>query len=502
MQQVNLAISSLGVRSTPFRTYLVRETGEKNVQYLLLMICEFLIFKFFYPFPSFFSDSYSYIYAADSYLGANIWPIGYSRFLYYFHLITHSASVLILFQYLFFEVVALYFYRTVIFLLSPTKFTRVILSVFLFFNPLILYLANFVSSDGLFAALSLLWLTTLIWLIYHPNVNHLLILSITCFIAFTFRYNALYYPLVSVPVFFLSKNKIWFKLSGLVLSPMLILPFILYTSNAAKQMSGSAQFPPILGGWQWANNALYMREYIQRDTSQFPTQQMFELDQLARDFYQKVPPKDRNLSSYAGNFFIIDQRAPLKQYMGRHYGRDSSYGGVAAWAKSAPLFKEYGIYLIKKYPLPFLQHYILLNAKKYFFPPLEKFKIFNLGSYYIWPTGVQWFNFSSPVADVSSFTFQGYLLGFYPVFFFILNLFFAGITLIFIRRKGFQMTDKQFSLTVGIISVLVIANASFSIFANIIVFRYQVFPMFTLLLIGLLLTDFNFLKRKQVPQPK
>jgi hypothetical protein len=497
MKQANIVAPSMDIRSTGFRPYLVHDTLARNIQYLLLMLCEWIVFKFLYPYPSFFSDSYSYIHAADWNLGANIWPIGYSRFLYYFHAITHSAAALTLFQYLSFELVALYFYRTILFFFSPTKFTRVTLSILLFFNPLNLYLANFVSSDGLFAALSLFWLTTLIWLIYRPTIAHLLILSAVFFTAFTFRYNAMYYPLISAPVFLISKKALWFKWLGLLLSPMLILPFILYTSNAAKEMSGTPQFPPILGGWQWANNALYMREYINDDTSRFPNAKMAELDLIAKDFYHRVPAKDRQLSSYVGNFFIIDTRAPLKQYMHRHYAGDTSYGGVGAWAKPAPLFKEYGTYLIKKHPIPFLQHYILLNTKNYFIPPLEKLKVYNLGTFYIAPIAMQWFDFPGQTADVISLTFQGYLLGFYPVFFLILNALFAWTLIAFFRQKGFQITGKEFAYLIGIVSALVIINAAFSIFANIVVFRYQIFPFYTLVLIVLLLTDFIFKARRQ-----
>lgn len=306
----------------------------------------------------------------------------------------------------------------------------------------------------------------------------------------------MYYPLISAPVFLLGKNKMWFKLLGLVLSPILILPFILYTSNGAKQMSGTAQFPPILGGWQWANNALYMREFIDEDITHFPNQQMAELDQLAKDFYRQVPSKDRQLASYVGNYFIIDGRAPLKQYMNRHYGNDTTDAGVVAWAKSAPLFREYGIYLIKRNPIPYLQHFIFLNTKKYFLPPLEKLKIYNLGSHHIAPIAVQWFNFPGDRMDVISLTFQGYLLALYPASFLLLNVLFGANLMLFIRRKGWKAANKQFAFTIGIVSALVIVNAAFSIFANIIVFRYQVFPMFTLLLIDLLLIDFNSLRKK------
>jgi hypothetical protein len=406
-----------------------------------------------------------------------------------------------MFQYLFFELTALYFYRTILFFFSPTRFARTALSIFLFFNPLNLYLANLVSSDAMFATFSLLWLTTLIWIIYQPNVTHLLILSLACFIAFTFRYNAMYYPLIAAPVFILVRQPIQFKLSGLLLAPLMILPFILYTSNAARQLSGKSQFPPILGGWQWANNALYIRGYITEDTSHFPNQQMAELDQLAREFYRQVPPEKRQFDSYVGNFFIKEPFSPLKEYMNRHYASGNSYVQyVTAWAKPAPMFKEYGMHLIKKHPVAFLQHYMLMNTKNYFLPPLEKLNIFNQGQTEIWPVAVGWFDFQNQSVNAVSMTFQGHLLAVYPFLFLLLNVLFVWNLFVFIKKKGFQMSDTKFSYSVGLISVLVVVNAAFSIFANIVVFRYQVFPMLVLFLGVMLLLKFPDEEQGIVPK--
>src|ERR1044072_7014826 len=75
---------------------------KRNRRFVWIMlagtILQFVIFKLLYPFADFFSDSYSYIYAASANLDISIWPIGYSKFLRYFHFITHSDTALITFQ--------------------------------------------------------------------------------------------------------------------------------------------------------------------------------------------------------------------------------------------------------------------------------------------------------------------------------------------------------------------------------------------------------------------
>src|ERR1700743_3485622 len=79
-------------------------TKDKNNRRRLLIILacaliEFFLFKLLYPFPSFFSDSYSYIFAAAYHLDVNVWPIGYSKFLEYFPWLTRNHLSLVIFQY-------------------------------------------------------------------------------------------------------------------------------------------------------------------------------------------------------------------------------------------------------------------------------------------------------------------------------------------------------------------------------------------------------------------
>lgn len=478
------------IRVTQFSDY-ISQNIRATALLALLIFAQMLGFKAIYPYPSFFSDSDSYIYAAATHLNVNVWPIGYSWFLRAFHNITHSAQALIFFQYLFLETAALYLYHTFVFLLSPNRLTRTILMIVLFFDPLNLYLANFISSDGLFVGLSLIWLSELLWIIYRPNLYHLIILSFACLIAFTFRYNAMIYPLIGLLVFFLAPYKMSFKLAGILLAPVLVLSFIIFSSNAAKKMSGYSQFPPILGGWQWANNALYMRENIEEDSAGFLDPQMAELDGLAREFNRKVPPENRKLSPYVGNYFIREKISPLRQYVSLHYSDSNTRSRIIAWAKVAPIYKEYGLYLIKRHPIPFFHHYLLINAKNYFLPSLEKLEVYNQGLDEMPFLAKQWFHYPDWKVTAVSKTFQGYILFPYPTLFLFVNLYFAWQMLLFIQRRGLVRSERKFVLSLGMICTLLVLNAAFSIFANIIVFRYQVFPLFALLIAGLLLAEKN-----------
>ncbi len=485
-----------------FFTYLYVENKIYSLLILFFVLVQFIVFKLLYPYPDFFSDSYSYILAAYEHADVNIWPIGYSKFLLLFHWFTQSATALNLFQYLFLELSCLYFYHTIIYFFPTGKNTRTALCLFLFFNPLNLYLANYVSSDAIFVGLSLIWLTQLIWIIHRAAAYQILVQAIVFFIAFTFRYNAMFYPILTAGAFLLSRQPVWRKVAGIAAGPLLIIPFILFSAQAAKKLTGTAQFPPILGGWQWGNNALYMRGFIEEDSTQFPTKETAELDRIARQYFSQPSRPQDQLSAYVANFFIRQPEAPLKQYMAKLYGHREDFGIVEQWGRVAPVFGQYGLFLIKRHPFAYARYYLLVNLKNYFLPPLEKLEVYNLGSNEIWPAGAYWFGYPSLKIKVVSLTLQGTLLFAFTALFCLLNIYFAAALTLFLYRKGWRTASSRFNYTMGVITGFLLLNCFFSVFANIIVIRYEVFPMIVFLAFMMLVTDqleFAAFKKRMAP---
>lgn len=473
-----------------FNDYLFRENKKTCTSIFGLMLLEWFLFKLCYPFPDFFSDSYSYIIGADLHLKVNIWPIGYSWFLTLFHWFTTSGFALVSFQYLVWSFAALYFYLTITYFYPTGKNTRIFLKLFLFFNPLFLYVSNYVNSDPLFISMSTIWMTQLIWILHHPNLKQVFIQAILIFIMFAFRYNAMIYPLVAAVVFLFAKQKAWFKLLGILSGPALIIPFIIWSSNAVREVTGKAQFPPIMGGWQWANNALYMRAFIEEDSTAFPTPETSELDHISRKFFRLPNRPQELLSSEVANFFLRHSEAPLKQYMIHHYRPKTEYEVIQAWGKSAIVFDQYGKFLIKRHPLAFARYFLLVNTKNYFIPPLEKLEIYNLGEEEIWPIAQSWFRYPSPKVRSISKTLQETILSLFPFFFLLLNIYYAAILFQFFRRRGFQNTGRAARLTILTTTSFLVLNAAFSIFATMVVIRYEIFPMLIFLTFAMLLTDY------------
>jgi hypothetical protein len=497
------------MNQTSFVHFILGERRNRQLLGIALVatILQFIIFKFFYPFADFFSDSYSYIYAASANLDIGIWPIGYSKFLMAFHSISQTDTSVVTFQYFFLESSCLYFFFTILFFYNPGRTTRNILFVFLFFNPLFLYISNYINSDPLFAALSLFWVVQLLWIINRPKLSQLFTQAILLFLCFTIRNNAYYYPFITLIAFILSRQLVWRKVVGSLMGVALIVPFILAEQSAAYKITGTRQFS-LFTGWQLANNALYMYGHIDVDSNKLPSQESRNLDQFSRKFYSKMPPDfSEYLSAYVANFFIRQPQSPLKQYFNKYYQSQDEDALIADWGKASVVFNEYGTWLIKHHPVEFARYFMLLNAKNYFMPPLEKLEVYNLGQDDVSVIAQDWFGYKTSSVSAVSKTLQGRILFFFPYLFFFLNVLFAGSLIWWFYRRRSVSLGLEFNYTMILSVSLLLANTAFCIFATIIVLRYQFFPMiitltFPLLLIELLDKKHPAPNRNILPNPE
>lgn len=481
--------SLMTYRALSFKVFLFVE--KRNRQLLILsgiaILVQFIIFKFLYPYADFFSDSYSYLYAASANLNVSIWPIGYSKFLRAFHELTHSDTALVAFQYFFLELSSLYLFFTVLYFYNPGRAVRNILFIFLFLNPLFLYLSNYVNSDPLFASLSLIWLTELIWILNRSRIYHIFTQAIFLFLAFTVRNNAYYYPFIAILVFILTRQKWWFKLAGSLLGLALIIPFILRTRTVAKQMTGTAQFS-LFTGWQLANNALYMYGHINSDTMLLPSLGSRELDRITRKFYSTVPPDFSDiLSDYVANYFIRQPESPLKKYYYSHYKYKDQYTSVVNWGKASVVYGEWASSLIKQHPAAFVRYFMLLNTKNYLLPPLEKLEIYNLGQDDVENIAQDWFDYKSPEVNSISKELQGKILFLYPYLFCLLNFYFLITLCWFIFKRKYSTPNSSVNDLLLLSVCFWLANFAFCIGTTILVFRYEVFPMIVCLVSSSLL---------------
>jgi len=458
-------------------------------QYLLyaiaLSLVEFIIFKILYPFPDFYADSYWYIIAASQGADIAIWPIGYSKFLAGFHMLTHSDTALVTCQFLLMQVAALYFYFTILHFFKTNRSFRIILFIFLFANPLTFYLCNLISSDALFGALTLLWLTELIRVIRRPQLYQILSHSVLLFLCFTIRNTAYYYLFITALAFILSNQALWRKLIGIILPILFLVPFIRHTENAAYKLTGTRQYS-LFTGWQLANNALYIYPHITIDSTSLSTPEAKELNRIVIEYFRsKDYLTNRELvGSFAGNYYIVSPTSPLRRYVNLH-GKGS---GAEFWGRMSASFEPFGRSILLHHPVAYTRYFVLLNCRHYFLPQLSDQGQYNGGSNEIYDPVKNWFDYPNNRIRCISFDLQGYL-SICAVLFLLLNIYcIYQFVLLFIKIRPSRFFTRSYAVDIFLAGYLV-TNFIFSISVAINILRYQYIPMFILLATSLLISE-------------
>ena len=441
-------------------------------------IIQFIIFKFRYPFANYMPDSYSYLQAAYDNVDVNMWPVAYSKFLRLISVFTHSDKIVVGIQYLFMQCSALLFLFTFFYFQPPGKITRRILLFFFLFNPVPLFIANYISADALFIGLSLLWLTSLIWTIYQPRPWLVFIHAILLLACFTVRYNAIYYPLISLAAYILSRQAWKWKVAGVALGTGLVLLSITWTSNKMQAETGKREFSAF-GGWQLANNALYMYQHIPpKERGQVPAR-FASLEKDVRqhmDTLSKVKfSHEDSVNSY---FYLWSGRGPLIHYLSTQYKKDSTTPYFKRWASEGPLYADYARYLIMKYPLQFAQEFMMPNAVKWAVPPTEFLGMYNMNEENVGKLAKDWFNYKTQkVQDHKKKDTGIAATEWYPIFSALVNVLLIMGLIGIIFLNGLQWKVYGLPQLLALVLMLWLLNSGFSIFASPVVLRYQAFPI-------------------------
>jgi len=454
-----------------------------------IFLLQFVLFKFRYPFANYMPDSYSYLEAAVYNTDVNMWPVAYSKFLRLASVFSHSDKFVVGLQYFLMQAGTLLFMFTLIYFLRPGKLVRNFLLGFALFSPIPLYVANYISADALFVGFSLLWISALIWIVYKPRPWLIVLQAFLLLACFTLRYNAVYYPVIGALAFLLSPQNWKLKAGGIALGAAVIFASFWYTSQKMQETTGHRQFSAF-GGWQMANNALYMYEHIAPpDRGPVPLR-FAKLEIMVRQHMDTLKRVKLTREDSASSFFYLwNSRGPLMHYLEKEWAKDSTTPYFKRWAAEGPLYKDYALYLIQKYPLSFFQTFLLPNAIKFAVPPSEFLGTYNMGSDSVSNLAKGWFNYKSlKVTNHNNKSSSIKLIEWYPVFAALINLLLL-INLVGLLVLGGLRKATGLPKVLILIVSLWLLNVGFSIFASPIVLRYQVFPVIMTLCIALLAGD-------------
>ncbi|MBW8688175.1 hypothetical protein [Chitinophaga rhizophila] len=445
---------------------------------MFTMLLQFIAFKYFYPFPNFMQDSYNYLRSATENIDANMWPVGYAKLIRFVGFFTHTDTVLVFVQYFFYHLCALYFFLTLLDLNTSNPWTRRIIFCCLFLNPAILYLSNYITSDVYFIGLSLVWISQLFRLVYEPSrwllAAHLLVLVL----AYTIRYHALIYPVISITVIVFCRFSVRLKIASGLLMISMIGGFMLYTADANLRVMGVRQFSAF-SGWQMASNAVYAYAHMpERPALEVPEQFTVIHRKVTHylDSLQQVPMSQRPDGWPMMAFYLWDPGSPLQPVPGAVNIADNA-AHLQQMAVVAPLYNDYGKYLISQYPLQYFRYYLLPNFIQYAYPPAENLAVYNDGRDTVWPVAQAWFHYPSNKVNTRSGKQELQIFDYYPAAMVVIILFFISGWIAYYSAGGPSFADTRFRSALRIGTFYWIIHYGFSVLASPVVLRYQLLNM-------------------------
>ncbi len=475
---------------SPFKNWVWQDRENRLSIFLtfIISIIAFVWLKVLYPFPNFLPDSYSYLDAAYSNQSINIWPIGYSMFLRLFSSFTRSDTALVFAQYILLQASLLYFLFTLRYWLSPSKRTFRIILICCVANPLSPLISNFIASDALFTALSLIWLGQLFTITLRPSRNLLIRHAVVLVLAIMVRYNALYYPFVSIACIALTVLPLKTKLIGYAAIMVLVGGSIGQSAYHYRKITGTAQFAAF-GGWQLASNALYAYAHSSHPDSAKLVPTVFQplqrvVDRHMDSIKRLADRPDKEL----GTYYLWDEKAPLKEYLAQKWATDSTTDFITRWASMGPLYAAYGSWLIRQHPAGYIRHFLWPNIVRYYTPDPEFLHSYNMGKDSIDEIARFWFHYKTRKVHATAKELP--IASTFPVALAVTNLLFLLSFIAFSWLNGFHDANILFRRALFLIVIIWLANMAFSVLASPIVLRYQLFPLSFTLAFTVLLLDY------------
>jgi hypothetical protein len=461
-----------------------------------VILIEWIIFKRLFPFPNFIPESTNYIDCALNNKSISVWPIAYSKFLRVFNTFVSSDTGLVTFQYLFLQGSIIYFLLSISWLLKLPRPAIIVLFILNLLNPILLHLANYVSSDAIFVGLSLIWFTQMLWLIRRLTLATLCLHAIVLFLAFSLRFFAIYYPVVSIILLLLLHTKPKVKIIG---AAVIIIPLVLYVIHETREYqveTKTTQFSAF-GGWQLSANALYAYAHSPLDSPALAPPPFRALHALVNRHMIELSHLQHRPDQQINIYYQWDDQAPLKRYMYQYWLHDSTTDNFTKYAVMGKLYSGYGAWLIRRHPFNYVLYFGLPNSVDYYAPEPEFMGAYNMGFDSVAPVIANWFGWRSRKVENAFKTNTIHLAGAYTIIVPVINLIFIFTLLVVLFSKGYMDGIPLLKPLLRITLVLWAVNMLFSVFSAWIILRYAIFPLimtvsFAIVCISFLIREFQF----------
>jgi hypothetical protein len=467
------------ITTQPFTQWLVEDKENKRLFRfsLIVIVVSFGWLKFVYPYPNFLQpDSQWYVNAALKNDFINYWPTGYSKFLRMVSVFSRSHLILVILQYLLLMSSVLYFLFTIRYLLPSDKWLFRSLFAISIINPLIPHVANIVSSDALFASLSLVWFTQLLWISYQPSRRLLLFHAVILLLAFMVRFSAIWYPFISISAILLAgipKRNKWLGEASIVTG---LLVFIGCTSYEYYKRTNTIQYAA-LGGWQMAANALYAYAYAEPvDPGNVPVRSHdlhAEVNQHMDSLRQLSDRPDEEI----GVYYLWITPSPLIQYGIHQWQKKPKTAQFIKWSSMGPLYGDYGRWLITQHPGLFIKHFVWPNLGRYYQPPVTSLDLYNLGDKRVDSVTVTWFDWKNNQLPFRLHDPKIHIMVLFPPALSVINTLYMLSALVFLGFYGLKQCSATNKRIFSFMLLVWLCNLIFSVVSAPTELRYQIFPL-------------------------
>lgn len=453
---------------------------SNNINYIRITLVSsiiiWILFKQLYTKPFITADSYFYIKAAYNNSNAGYWPIGYSKFLRLIITIARNPYLLVTTQFIISQFSLLIFFLSIRTIFNLNRLTSNILFISFLFNPLLIFANNHVMSDSLFMSFSLLWICQLLWILVKPKSYMIILQAILLLVTFTIRYSGLYYPIITLFVYWVSNFSLWKKIGGITISFFFLSIFIQFTRLNMEKIGGLRVYSAA-AGWKQASNALYMYQNIANtDNSTIPGK-FREIHSIIKNYFKNNHPHvdlyhiDREQSM--GCFYMNWYNSPLNIYARLKDGKTTS--GFEEGIKFSDFLNEYATYLIFRHPIAFFKFVLLPNITAYILPYPEMYgpsnQIDNLLNSDLGEIAKKWFSIDSTKILSQYVILREKLLLLFPYIFTIINLLFFPLPIILLISR--IKINKRYQSPLQLLFIICILNFIFTIITTTSVMRFQ-----------------------------
>jgi hypothetical protein len=148
------------------------------------------------------------------------------------------------------------------------------------------------------------------------------------------------------------------------------------------------------------------------------------------------------------------------------------------------------MYLIRKFPMEYMEDFMLPNAVKYAVPPTEFLGTYNMGGDSVGKLAKDWFNYKSQkVKDHNKKDARIGATEWYPIFAAMVNILLIMSLVGMVFLGALKWKEYGLPQLLGLILLLWVLNSGFSIFASPVVLRYQAFPILIFFTVAMLLME-------------